>query len=93
MKQVGDTARNFVNVDRILNAFGFSENKKMMIYRLLSAVLHLGNIKFGGGSEAQIIESTNHSVDFASKLLKVSSDELKAVLLYNFIPDGGSEIR
>lgn len=93
MKHVEDNTRDFVNVDRILNAFGFAEDRKMMIYQLLSAVLHLGNIQFGCGSEAHIKESTNHAVDFASKLLKVSSGELKTVLLYNLIPDGGSEIR
>lgn len=93
IEKLEDDNRDFKNVDRILSTFGFTEDKKMLIYQLLSAVLHLGNIQFEGGVEAQIKKSTNHVVDSAANLLKVSSDELKAVLLYNLIPDAGSEIR
>lgn len=92
INQDQDYSQDFVNVDRILSAFGFVENKKIIIYQLLSAVLYLGNIQFAD-EPAQIIESTCYSIDFAAKLLRVSSDELKEALLYNSIPDAGSKIR
>lgn len=70
------------------------ENIKISIFQLLASILHLGNIEFEdtNDDEARILEPFERNVEFASRLLKLTSDELKGALLFKSIKDNKSEI-
>lgn len=84
----------FARVDQVFNALGFTEENKITIFKLLASILHLGNVEFGNGNDdrAQIMESSEKHIDFAAKLLDLSSHELKKALLERSMKDGQSEI-
>lgn len=86
--------KNFAEVDRIFNTFGLTGNIKFAIFELLASILHLGNIEFGNDSngQAEILESFEKNIEFASKLMKVPSDNLRTVLLFKSMKDRESEI-
>lgn len=83
-----------MKLDKIFNAFGFPEDIKIIVFKLLASILHLANVEFGDGDavQAKIFEKFEKNVDFASKLLKLPFDELKAALLFKSIKDNNSEI-
>lgn len=86
---------NFVRVDQIFNILGFSEGDKIAIFQILASILHLGNVLFGDTNNgyAQINESFEKNVEFASKLLNIPFDELKTALLFKSINDNKIEIK
>lgn len=53
------------------------------IYRLLAAILHMGNVNFENNDSgcAQIAETSNESFECAANLLKISNTQLKNALL------------
>lgn len=87
-------SNNFSRVDQIFNTLGLPENIKISIFQLLASILHLGNIEFKdtNDDQAQILEPFERNVEFASKLLNLTSEELKAALLFKWIKDNKSEI-
>lgn len=87
-------SENFIKVDNILCGLGITENEKSVIYEFLAAILHLGNIRFEDtDSGTQVIESTEKHVVIASKLMNISPEELKEVILFRSIEVPGSTIR
>ena len=41
-----DDVKDFQHLENAMNSVGIDNNKKMDIFRIVAAVLHLGNIKF-----------------------------------------------
>lgn len=67
--------------------------ERFNIYKMMSAILHLGNIDFEGtDSGVQIGVSTKHHVTIGSKLLNTSSDDLERAILCRSIEVAGSVI-
>lgn len=86
-------SENFARIDHILSILGIAKNEKNAIYKLLAAILHLGNIQFEAtDSGAQVIESTEEHVTIASKLMDIFPDKLKEAILFRSIDVAGSII-
>lgn len=65
----------------------------MVIYRIIAAIIHLGNVEIESSEtedETHIPERSKPHIDFAAALLDISSEDLMNVLLYRSIdvPDG-----
>lgn len=67
---------------------GFSELQRLKVYSIVAAVLHLGNIQFKNAEKydgAEIIDSSEKSLQTASKLLAVDAIILKQIVLERII--------
>eukprot|EP00794_Sanderia_malayensis_P000402 gene402-1036_t len=80
-----DDVTDFKRMDQAMDAVGITMETKMDIYRIVAAVLHLGNVNFEentkdkkGGS--QVAESSEVVVRDVATLLGVEPDELKMSL-------------
>lgn len=90
-----NNAPDFARVDRIFGSLRFAEDKKITIYKILAAILHLCNIEFGNNGpddEIHIIEATEHHIRIAADLLSIPADELENVLLCHTMQVHGSQI-
>lgn len=76
-------AQNFAKVDGVFDTLRLTEDNKITIFQLLASILHLGNVVFEDENEnkARIMKSSEKHIDFAAKLLSLSSEELKNALL------------
>lgn len=77
-----DDAKNFQDLRNAFTLLGFSESQQMMMFRILSAVLHLGNITVIKGGKAQddaecclVPESDPHLVIMCD-LLGIECDQM-----------------
>lgn len=85
----GSPVENVVPFSAIVNAlneFNFSSERIESVWRLLGAILELGNIEFYDADEptgiaAKISEKSQHHLHVAAALLSVSVDDLLLVLL------------
>ena len=69
--------RKFNGLSEALSILGFSEDQKGLIYRVLSSVLHLGNLYFHSLDD-QLAEIANpKELRWVSLLLEVEYDLLK----------------
>ena len=78
--------QQFSRVLKAMTEFGLGNDKLEAIWRLLGAILELGNLEFfdvdvATGLAARISEGTEHHVQLAADLLSLSVDDLLAVLL------------
>lgn len=92
---IENMSTKFRIIDTMLDALRNLENKKMVIYELLAAVIHLNTIEFEDqeySNAAQIKESSMKHIVYAAELLKVSTDDLKNVLLNRSLEVSGSAI-
>ncbi|XP_039952854.1 unconventional myosin ID [Bactrocera tryoni] len=74
------------------NAFkilGFSTEELQTIWQILAAILHLGNIEFQSIEDDLVISNKSH-LQFASKLLQVTENELSNSLTTRIIAAGGN---
>lgn len=78
-----DFEQRFADVDQHLSACGMKSDERHAVYKLLAAILHLGNIEFVEDEKfgCQITNSTESSLQKASELLCFNSVELKKNLL------------
>lgn len=83
----------FNRADQILASLGLTEVKRFTIYKIMSAILHLGNIDFEETDfGVQVNVSTKDHIVIASQLLNVSSDDLERAILFRSIEVPGSVI-
>lgn len=87
--EILDCKSNFATIDHVFSRLRFSGDEKNTIYRLLAAILHLSSTEIGGkdfpDDEAYIIESTAHHIEIAARLLNVSANDLKRILLHSSV--------
>ncbi|XP_073228472.1 unconventional myosin-VI-like isoform X3 [Porites lutea] len=92
-----DDASDYRRMEESMNKVGFSEEEKANIFKVVAAVLHIGNIAFEesqdkDGGSAMSSKSTN-SLHTAAQLLDVSPEELKMSLTTRMMSAGGSDMR
>lgn len=78
-----DEAYEFLRLKKSMEMVGFPADVHKRIFSILSAVLHIGNIKFSrrpGQEEAMIRDSEDHTIDFVCDLLMVTRRNLVDVL-------------
>ncbi|KAG8180741.1 hypothetical protein JTE90_004696 [Oedothorax gibbosus] len=78
-----DDAKNFQDTRNAFNLLGFSEQQQIMMFRILSAILHLGNINVQQDkkdAEASFIEESDPHLVTLCDLLGVECDQLSTWL-------------
>lgn len=92
-----DDTSDYRRMEESMNKVGFSEEEKANIFKVIAAVLHVGNIAFEdsgdteGGSVVSL-KSTN-CLNIAAQLLDVSPEELKMSLTTRMMSAGGTDMR
>lgn len=78
-------AQSFEFIDAALSNLGCSEECKMLMYKWIAAILHLGNIQFGEGDSGfcEITKSSMLHLNYAADLLKIDEKILNEALLLN----------
>lgn len=85
---------DFEKIDHSLTSFGLDNETKTGIYKVLAAILHLGNIEFldAGDNASAILESSLASCDHAAQLLSIKAQTLQTSFLKKKIKIMESEI-
>lgn len=81
-----DDINDFKATEKALSNFGVTNSEKMDIYRIVAAVLHLGNVSFEESPEARggchvKSGSSEAALQTAGKLIGIDPDELRQCLL------------
>ena len=91
-----DDSSNFVTTRRAMSSLGIDNYTQKQIFKLLAALLHLGNIQINQTSSARqdaSISSTDPSLLHASELLGVSAAAFQKGLIQKTIGVGGGRLR
>ncbi|KIJ29859.1 hypothetical protein M422DRAFT_268637, partial [Sphaerobolus stellatus SS14] len=72
-----DDAEEFRNTQIALSTVGISVEKQWAVFKLLAALLHLGNIKITQARNDAILEDTEPSMQLATRFLGISLAEFK----------------
>eukprot|EP00959_Pyramimonas_sp_CCMP1952_P197777 4136217-Pyramimonas_sp.AAC.1 len=82
-----DNAEEFARTRKAMSIIGISEEDQNQVWRVLAAILHLGNCKFAGEDEAKFAdEESELSVKYVAELLNADLDLLhKALLMRTFV--------
>lgn len=80
-----------------MKSVGINEDNQVLIFSLMSGILHLGNIEFEypvdeDGEEIQISSSSQESIQIASRLLGMERNELLAAMTKQNMHVGGTII-
>lgn len=76
---------SFDAVDLALSQLGFTERKKLAVYKLIASILHLGNIEVEENSDNNICNLKDASkiwLESSAELLQVDAETLKQALFY-----------
>lgn len=81
-----DDVEDFGNLDKALARMGITENERFEIYRLVAAVLHLGNVTFEDNPEdtkggCRVADSSEKYLLMVSKLIGLDAIELRQALV------------
>ncbi|KAI7905951.1 P-loop containing nucleoside triphosphate hydrolase protein [Cokeromyces recurvatus] len=71
-----DDAEEFEITQKALSTVGLSVDLQWRIFRVLAALLHIGNIKITGRGDA-IVSDTDHALLIATRLLGIKLDEFR----------------
>lgn len=74
----------FTKFNNSLKNFGFDAHRKMNMYCVIAAILHLGNITFEENYSIEscfISDTAEESIDIAASLLKIDAPVLRETLL------------
>lgn len=84
---------NFDMIDNSLTIFGLNSEEKHRIYKIVSAILCLGNIKFKSADGClQVTNDSEAACDTAAQLLSLDPEVLRTNLLAREICVNGSNI-
>eukprot|EP00026_Physarum_polycephalum_P004896 Phypoly_transcript_04920.p1 GENE.Phypoly_transcript_04920~~Phypoly_transcript_04920.p1 ORF type:complete len:608 (+),score=132.20 Phypoly_transcript_04920:90-1826(+) len=87
IEDVNDGA-DFQEVRKAMTTIGIPDNNQMDIFRLLAAILHIGNIRFQGDTPADIVDNT--PVQWAAYLLGVEEQTLAHSVTHRQIITGSA---
>lgn len=92
-----DDVADYRRMDDSMNKVGFSDEEKANIFKVIAAVLHVGNISFEDSADkdggSMVSSKSNKSLNFAAQLLNVSPEELKMSLTTRKMSAGGADMR
>lgn len=90
-------ASDFMEVEEAMKTFEFSESERDNIFRIVAAILHLGNVEFdekinnpnGANQTSTLIKSSSStSINSVASILDIPPDVLKRSLTYRSITTG-----
>lgn len=71
-----DDAKEFEITKKSLEMVGISKDTQQQIFRLLAALLHLGNIEIGGRNDAMLSDN-DESLQLSTSLLGINTNEFR----------------
>ena len=86
--------KEFLATQAAFKLLGFSNKEQSNIYKILSGILHLGNVPFESGgsgridSESSVIPGQNQSLRHFSELLEIEEDQIRKWLCNRKIVTG-----
>jgi myosin heavy subunit len=86
-----DDAKDYIDANNAFHDIGFTQDEQLSLYRIIAAILHMGNVAFveGAGDESQVDENTTSHFNYCADLLCADGDEFKRALLFRKISSGG----
>ena len=77
-----DDAKEFEETSKAMDEVGIPESDKTEIFKLVAAILHLGNVKFCGDGKgsAKLDAATKSSLSSAASLMRIEADLLEISL-------------
>lgn len=88
------TFQDFGAVDKALIDVGVTNEERIKIYKILAAILHLGNVIFEENPLVEGCQITNSSIDhfcYAAQLLEIEQKNLEVSLLTRKMEINGSD--
>lgn len=88
------SSQDFVSINKALFEIGMTKEEKTNIYKILAAILHLGNVVFVDNpltEVCQIADSTKTHFSCAAKLLNIATETLEKSLLTRKMELKGSD--
>ncbi|XP_063780654.1 unconventional myosin-Ig [Pseudophryne corroboree] len=74
-----------------MKVIGFSQLEVDSVYKVLAAILHLGNVCFAMDGDAVVLEN-EELVSYIADLIQCDADAVRKTLLYRTVAAGGGEI-
>uniref|UniRef100_A0ACB8FX43 Unconventional myosin-Ig n=1 Tax=Sphaerodactylus townsendi TaxID=933632 RepID=A0ACB8FX43_9SAUR len=87
----GSDRANHKAVEVAMKVIGFSPEEMDSIYKILAAILHLGNVCFVTAEDAMKVEN-DHLVSYLAELTSTEAGSLLNTLLYRAVAAGGGEV-
>lgn len=88
-----DDAEEFSRLDKALDVLNFKQTEKNTIFSILAAILHLGNVEFKLQGEGDKLAVANkQQLEWAAKLLQLTSSELDRALVYKVTETAAEKI-
>ncbi|KAG5889110.1 hypothetical protein JTB14_003913 [Gonioctena quinquepunctata] len=84
---------DYRDVTASLNTLQFSKEDQETLWRVVAAILHLGNIEFDIAEEKLVLKNNNKSVDYVADLLQLRKNELETALCERVIAARGDIMR
>lgn len=82
--------KHFEVIDSTLNQFGLLKEQKIALYKVIAAILHLGNVDFQDHDEGcQVIEAEKKSLNNAANLLGIDARTLSESIMTRSINEKG----
>ncbi|XP_053121725.1 unconventional myosin-Ig isoform X2 [Hemicordylus capensis] len=88
---VGNDKANYQAVADAMKVIGFSPEEKDSVYKILAAILHLGNVNFVTTQEAMEIENSE-LVAYLAELTSTDPESLLNALLFRTVATGGGDV-
>lgn len=97
LNQLSDHAHklSFTKIDDCFSIFGLDITKRRQVYKIIAAILHLGNISFEESTDntCEISKDSHTSCRNAAELLSLGTKDLQSMLINNSIDIKDSKIR
>jgi len=87
-----DDATEFAHVRAGLTAVGVEASQQDQVWRIVAAVLLLGNVRFSGEDDCRVAKASTRDANTVADLLGVSRDALTASLTSSSIQAGGKAL-
>jgi len=87
-----DDAKNFEEIVQSMNDVGISSEQQLIMWKVLSAILWMGNIEFEATSDDSVKVLPGTALENAANLLGVTSESLEASLTTRKMVAGGEHI-
>eukprot|EP01091_Cochliopodium_minus_P012120 TRINITY_DN35_c0_g1_i4.p1 TRINITY_DN35_c0_g1~~TRINITY_DN35_c0_g1_i4.p1 ORF type:complete len:1364 (+),score=604.46 TRINITY_DN35_c0_g1_i4:37-4128(+) len=90
-----DDKKEFAHTTQAMNVIGIDNEEQEGIYRVIAAILNLGNVEFEAqyGGEGCEVKNPEKFLAYASELLKVNPDKLRDAIIKPFITAGNERIQ
>ncbi|OBS57070.1 hypothetical protein A6R68_11805, partial [Neotoma lepida] len=88
-----DDAEEFLATEKAIDILGFLPDEKFGCYKIIGAIMHIGNLKFRQNPREEQLEADGtENADKAASLMGISSSELVKGLIYTRIKVGNEYV-